>query len=65
MTKEEKVKFKIERRIERRQKKKDITIKHKTNNAWKKDCPFDVDMNGLYGTCTCGGINYESCCGDI
>lgn len=65
MTKEEKVKVKIENSIIRRQKKKAINIKHKENNAWKNDCPFDVEMNGLHGTCTCGGRDYESCCGDI
>jgi hypothetical protein len=25
------------------------------------DCPFDVDMNGEYGTCDCNGVNKESC----
>lgn len=29
------------------------------------DCPFDVDMNGMYGTCHCGGVNYNDCLGDI
>ncbi len=29
------------------------------------DCPFDVDMNGTYGTCTCDHENYNSCAMDI
>lgn len=29
------------------------------------DCPFDVDMNGMYGTCNCNHENYNSCLGDI
>ena len=29
------------------------------------DCPFDVDMNGTYGTCTCGHENYDDCLADI
>lgn len=29
------------------------------------DCPFHVEMNNAYGTCDCGGQNYESCLGDI
>lgn len=29
------------------------------------DCPYDVDMNGMYGTCTCNHVNYSSCLGDI
>lgn len=63
MTKENKAKIKIENSIKRRQKKKIINSKHISRN--KMDCPYDVDMNGLYGTCHCGGLNYDSCCGDI
>ena len=65
MNREDKVKFKIERAKERREKKKAINAKCKKDNAYKNDCPFDVEMNGLHGTCTCGGVNYEDCCSDI
>lgn len=63
MTKEEKKQFKIQRKQNR-------IIKRKELNKIKKeikylDCPFDVEMNNLYGTCTCGGYNRDSCMGDI
>ena len=29
------------------------------------DCPFDVEINGTYGTCTCDHSNYNDCLGDI
>jgi len=34
-------------------------------NKRQLDCPFDVDMNGTYGTCTCNHVNYNTCCADI
>ena len=30
-----------------------------------RDCPYDVDVNGTYGTCNCDGENYDECCQDI
>jgi hypothetical protein len=31
----------------------------------KLDCPYDVDINGEYGTCHCNHENIEDCAGDI
>ena len=62
MIKEEKKKNKISNSLIRRQKKKDINEKRKQKAKYDLlDCPFDVDMNNLYGTCDCGGVNRESC----
>ena len=66
MTKEDKAKQKIENTQLRKQKKKEINERRKQRAQDSLlDCPFDVDMNGLYGTCDCGGVNRESCAGDI
>lgn len=62
MNKIEKAKRKAENTQIRKQKKKEINKKKKQKYQDNlKDCPFDVDMNGLYGTCTCGGVNREKC----
>jgi hypothetical protein len=62
MTKEEKHRKRIENSIERRKKKKEINARKKQQAEDDLiNCPFDVDMNNLYGTCTCGGVNRESC----
>ena len=63
MTKEEKIEKKKLRASNR-------IIKNKLRNQHRKrassmDCPFDVDINGLYGTCNCGGEKYLDCLGDI
>lgn len=29
------------------------------------DCPFDVEIYGTHGTCTCGHENFNGCLGDI
>ena len=63
MTRELKVKIKKERAARRRILNKERSKKRRRNSGL--DCPFDVEMNGIYGSCSCGGIDYESCCGDI
>ena len=68
MTKEDKLKRKKERAQLRYQ--KNITrnlpkLNRKRRYGTGMDCPFDVEMNDLYGTCTCGGKNYNDCLGDI
>ncbi len=66
MKKEDKAKLKIENSIKRKLKKKAINEKKK--QAYRDsliDCPFDVEMNGIYGSCNCGGYNRQSCIGDI
>jgi len=30
-----------------------------------RDCPFQVEINGIYDSCDCGGENYAECCVDI
>ena len=61
MTNEDKKQKKIQRAKNRGE--KNVKRNHK---RWERngsgggmDCPYDVDMNGQYGTCTCGGENYE------
>ncbi len=62
MDKTEKAKKKAENTQIRKQKKKAINAKRKQDYQDSlQDCPFDVEMNGLYGTCTCGGVNRERC----
>lgn len=63
MNKLEKTKRKLEKTQIRKQKKKKINDNRKQERL--RNCPFDVDMNGLYGTCNCGGENRESCAGDV
>jgi len=66
MDKKEKAKKKAENTQIRKQKKKAINAKRKQDYQDSLiDCPFDVEMNGLHGTCTCGGYNRNSCAGDI
>ena len=65
MKREDKIKKRKEKSLKRAQKNID-----RNNNRWARngrynDCPFDVDMNGLHGTCTCGGTRREECAGDI
>lgn len=63
MTREEKNKKKLHNNSIRRQKNKE-----RNQDRWKRsgknNCPYDVEMNGDYGTCTCGGENYDDCLGD-
>lgn len=66
MIRKDKIQKRINRGIARY-----IKNKERNEGRWKRsgrggrDCPFDVDMNGLYGTCHCNGENYNSCLGDI
>lgn len=65
MNKTEKAKKKAENTQIRKQKKKAINAKRKQDYQDSlQDCPFDVEMNGLHGTCTCGGENRERCAMD-
>lgn len=68
MTKEEKI-IKKKKRAEQRYLKNIIRNIPKLNRKKEfgtgMDCPFDVDINGKYGTCHCGGENYNDCLGDI
>mgnify|MGYP000268078345 CR=1 FL=1 len=66
MTNEDKKQKKIQRAKNRGE--KNVKRNHKRwerNGRGGMDCPYDVDMNGQYGTCTCGGENYDDCLGDI
>lgn len=68
MTKEDKLKRKKERAQLRYQ--KNITrnlpkLNRKRKYGTGMDCPYDVDIYGNYGTCNCGGKNYNNCLGDI
>ena len=68
MTRENKTKKKILRAQLRRSKNKKRNserLERACNRGNGLDCPFDVDMNGLYGTCHCNHKNYLSCLGDI
>lgn len=67
MTREEKI-IKRKKRVENRR----IKNKKRNENRWQRsgrgtgrDCPFDVEMNNMYGTCHCNGENYTDCLGDI
>ena len=67
MTREEKRLFRKQRNLERVA--KNIA---RNKNRWERngknsnrDCPFDVEMSNMYGTCNCGGRNYNDCAGDI
>jgi len=68
MTREDKIKKRKIRSVRRAQRNLD-----RNKYRWERhgrgglelDCPFDVDMNGMYGTCTCNHENYNSCLGDI
>lgn len=63
MTREEKVNKKINR-AKLRASKNNIRNKGRKFGTGN-DCPYDVDINGLYGTCNCGGVKYADCLGDI
>lgn len=66
MNKEAKAIQKNENTQIRKQKKKEINYRKKSEReADLLNCPFDVDMNGLYGTCTCGGTDREKCAMEI
>lgn len=66
MTKEEKITYRKQRRLERFIKNKERNKDRlKRSGREKRDCPFDVEMNNMYGTCDCGGKNYNDCLGDI
>lgn len=68
MTRDEKVKKRKKRSELRYQKNIERNIpklKRKKQFGTGMDCPFDVEMNSSYGTCHCGGENYNSCLGDI
>lgn len=64
-----------EEKIEKRKKRNSLRVLknvQRNEGRWKrsgrrgyKDCPYDVDINGMYGTCHCGGVNYSECLGDI
>lgn len=41
-------------------------LEHKRNfGNGTNDCPYDVDIHGIYGTCHCEGKKHEDCLGDI
>ncbi len=68
MTREEKVtkrklraKIRYNKNIQRNLPK----LERKRSYGTGMDCPFDVDMNGSYGTCNCGGVKYNDCLGDV
>jgi hypothetical protein len=68
MTKEQKILEKQERAKLRYQKNLNRNVPkllRKKEFGKGLDCPYDVDMNGIYGSCNCEGRNYESCLGDI
>lgn len=66
MNKEQKATQKAKNTQLRKEKKQEINRRKKSERESDLlDCPFDVEMNGRYGTCTCGGENRESCAGDI
>ena len=59
---------KVEKRLLRsrqRAKKNGDRNRMRMRTSTGMDCPYDVDMNGSYGTCHCGGRNYNDCLGDI
>jgi len=69
MTKEEKISFKKARSMKRAE-----ANRTRNHRRWQRtghrsgygyDCPYAVDMYGVYGSCTCGGVNWDSCAGDI
>ena len=63
MTREEKIlkkKFRSKLRA-----KKNGERNHHRKFGSGLDCPYDVDINGLYGTCDCGGAKYDDCIGDV
>jgi hypothetical protein len=65
MNKEDKKANKIANTLERKRKKREKNRRKKEERKLNLiNCPFDVEMNGLYGTCTCGGDNRQSCLGD-
>lgn len=62
MDKTEKALRKLENSKDRREKnikRSQTRLENRRLNL--ENCPFDVEMNGLYGTCTCGGDDRESC----
>jgi hypothetical protein len=63
MTREQKIEKKKARSILRAS-KNGVRNKHRKRGTGN-DCPYYVDMYGQYGTCDCGGKNYDSCLGDI
>ena len=65
MTREDKIFFRKQRSLERAVKNKERNKNRWQRNGRGRDCPFDVEMNDKYGTCTCGGANYNDCLGDI
>jgi hypothetical protein len=68
MTREEKIEKKQKRAKLRYQKNLDRNVpKLQRKKEWGTgmDCPFDAEINSIFGSCNCGGINYESCLGDI
>jgi ribosome modulation factor len=63
MTREQKIEKRKQRSINR-------AIKNGQRNHGRKsrsrnDCPYDVEINGRYGTCHCGGVNISECAADI
>lgn len=68
MTRSDKIKKKKKRAKLRYQKNIQRNIpklERKKNFGTGMDCPFDVDMNQIFGSCHCGGENYSQCLGDI
>lgn len=65
MTREEKIKKRILRSRQRAIKNGNRNRNRKRKYGSGMDCPYDVDINGSYGTCNCGGENYDSCLEDI
>jgi hypothetical protein len=68
MTREEKIEKKQKRAKLRYQKNLDRNVpKLQRKKEWGTgmDCPSDVDMYSIFGSCNCGGRNYEYCLEDI
>ena len=62
---------KVQKRKERAYRR---AVKNRERNAkrWERngrsgynDCPYDVEINSMYGTCNCGGVNAYDCAMDI
>lgn len=68
MKKEDKIKRKKERaelRYLKNIRRNIPKLNRKKEFGTGMDCPYDVDIYGRYGTCNCGGKNYNDCLGDI
>lgn len=65
MTKEDKLIKKQKHSYLRSLKNRERNKERWKRNGRNLDCPFDVEMNNIRGSCGCGGVNYKDCLGDI